>query len=314
LDLGNHRQPQETPVLKTASTILGLRGIVVCATVAVALPGTLSAQIRASEAGAVSQTLDGTTIAIEYSRPTARGRDLFGGIVPWNVVWTPGANWATTFEADRDVRLNGVEVPAGKYSVWMIPRPDQWTLTLNPSPEIFHFVKPDSTADQIHIAVTPEEGEHVEMLTWSFPAVSGDAAVVAMSWGTISVPVQVLVEPTRPLAIDPDERQIYLGTYDLEILPGIGWPTEARLTVSERDGKLVARLPFPLHPGDELEFDLVPAGTLRFNPGLYRGGELFNIEMGVAFEFEAPEDEAIAIVMRGIEGTPFATGTRSGSR
>ena len=84
--------------------------------------------------------------------------------------------------------------------------------------------------------------------------------------------------------------------------------------MSERDGKLVASLPFPLHPGDELEFDLVPAGTLRFNPGLYRGGELFNIEMGVAFEFEAPEDEAIAIVMRGIEGTPFATGTRSGSR
>lgn len=301
-------------MLKIESIIPSLRGIVICSAAALALPTALSGQIRASEAGAVSQTLDGTTITIEYSRPTARGRDLFGGIVPWNVVWTPGANWATTFEADKDIRLNGVEVPRGRYSVWMIPRPEEWTLTLDPNPEIFHFVKPDSTAEQIHIAVTPEQREHLEMLTWSFPAVSGDAAVVAMAWGTTSVPVQILVEPTRPMAIDPEERQIYLGTYDLEILPGIGWPTEARLTVSERDGKLVAHLPFPLHPGDELEFDLVPAGTLRFNPGLYRGGELFNIEMGVAFEFDAPEDEAVAIVMRGIEGTPFATGTRTGTR
>jgi hypothetical protein len=294
----------KTRPLMTALAVAGL---------VTALPSGASGQIRASELGTVSQTLDGTTITLEYSRPTARGRDLFGGVVPWGIVWTPGANWATTFEADRDVRLNGVDVPAGKYSVWMIPRPDQWTLTLNPDVEIFHFVKPDSTADQIHISVTPQEASHVEMLTWSFPAVSGDGAVLAMRWGTTSTPVNVLVEPTRPMTIDPDERAIYVGNYDVEIVPGIGWPTEARLTVSERDGKLVAQLPFPLHPGDELEFDLVPSGSARFNPGLYRDGKLFNIEMGVAFEFDAPDMEAEGVVMRGIEGTAFGQGTRAES-
>ena len=289
---------------------------ILCATaiLCLAIPGTASSQIRASELGVVAQTLDGTTITVEYSRPTARGRELFGAIVPWGIVWTPGANWATTFETNKDLRLGGVDVPAGRYSVWMIPRADQWTLTLNPNAEIFHFVKPDSASDQIHIAVEPQEAPHIEMLTWSFPAVSGDGAVLTLHWGTTSVPVQVLVEPTRPMAVDPDERAVYMGSYDVEILPGIGWPTEATLTVSEKDGKLVAHLPFSLHPGDEFDFDLVPAGTLRFNPGLYRDGRLFNIEMGLSFEFEAPDGPATGVVMRGIEGTACGKGERSGSK
>lgn len=283
------------------------------AALGLALPNPAASQIRGSERGSVSQTLDGTTLTVDYARPVARGRDLFGGIVPWNVVWTPGANWATTLETNRDVRLNGVDVPAGKYSVWMIPRPEEWTLTLNPNAEIFHFVKPDSGADQIHVAVRPEESHHAEMLTWSFPQVRGDAAVLAMSWGTTTVPVQVLVQPTRPVEIAAEERQVFLGAYDLAVLPIPGWEPEATLTVTERNGRLRGHLPFPIHPGDELEFDLVPAGLNRFSAGLYRDGKLFNVEMGVTFEFEVIGEHASAIVMRGIEGTAFAEGKRAGS-
>ena len=54
------------------------------------LPSLLSAQVRASEHGVVSQTVNGTTITIDYSRPVARGRDsLFGRVVHWGEVWTP---------------------------------------------------------------------------------------------------------------------------------------------------------------------------------------------------------------------------------
>jgi hypothetical protein len=250
---------------------------------------------------------------VEYSRPVARGRSLFGEVVPWNIVWTPGANWATTLEADKDVRLNGVRVPAGKYSVWMIPRPGRWTLTLNPDAEIFHFVKPDSAADQIHIAVDPEQAHHVEMLTWSFPMVRGDAAVLAMQWGTTSVPVQVLAQPSRPVDIAAEERALFVGAYQMEVLPLPGWDAKAQLTVTEHDGRLRGRLPFPIHPGDELEFDLVPAGINRFSAGLHRGGELFNIEMGVTFEFDVTAERADAVVMRGIEGTAFGKGARAKS-
>ncbi len=74
------------------------------------------AQIRASERGTVTQTVDGTTIKIDYSRPQARGRDdLYGGEIHWGEVWTPGANWATTIGVDHDVTINGHELPTGVY-------------------------------------------------------------------------------------------------------------------------------------------------------------------------------------------------------
>jgi hypothetical protein len=61
-----------------------------------------------SEHAVVAQTVAGTTITVEYYRPQARGRDsLLGKVVKWGGRWTPGANWATTIEVDRDVRLNG---------------------------------------------------------------------------------------------------------------------------------------------------------------------------------------------------------------
>jgi hypothetical protein len=77
-----------------------------------ALPSAAAAQIRASEIGTMSQIIDGTKITVEYSRPRARGRDpLFGGrVVRWNEVWTPGANWATTFETTKNITLNGTTV------------------------------------------------------------------------------------------------------------------------------------------------------------------------------------------------------------
>ena len=271
-----------------------------------------AAQIRGSEAGAVGQTLDGTTISMAYSRPSARGRELFGALVPWDVVWTPGANWATTLQTNRAVRLNGIDVPSGKYSVWMIPHEGPtWTLTLNPEPKLFHFQKPDSADGQIHIAVQPEATTHTEMLTWSFPTVSGDAAVLQMRWGTTAVPVDVLVEPSRPATLAEEDRTPYLGTYDLRIIDGVGYPTDAWLEVTEGpDGTLRGRMPFPIHPGDELEFDLVPAGMHRFNPGMYHGDRLFNIEVGVSFEFDV-DGRASDVTFRGIEGTAFGRGRRA---
>ncbi|MGH7573863.1 MAG: DUF2911 domain-containing protein [Longimicrobiales bacterium] len=271
--------------------------------------GSAAAQIRGSEHAVVAQTIDGTTVTIEYSRPVARGRTLFGDLVPYDVVWTPGANWATTLDVDKDIRLNGTDVPAGKYSMWMVPRQGgQWRLSLDPNPEIFHFQKPDSSAEQIHIAAAPQDGPHAETLTWSFPAVTGDAAKLQFQWGEVAVPVDVVVQPTKPVMLAADERAIYVGTYDMQMLEGIGWPTTGQLEIFEEGEMLRGKLPFPIHPGDELVFDLVPAGRHRFSPALYRGGKLFNIEQGGTFEFDVSGERATAIRFRGIEGTVFGQG------
>jgi hypothetical protein len=268
------------------------------------------AQIRGSELGVVAQVIDGTRITLEYSRPSVRGRPLFGEMVAWGQPWT-GANWATTIEVDKPIRLNGRDVPAGKYSVWLVPRPDTWTVFLDPNHKLFHFQKPDSTAEQIHLTAKPVEGAHAEMLTWTFPAVTGDAATLQFQWGKTAVPLQVVVQPTKPVVLAKDVRATYVGSYDLKMMEGMGWPSSGRLEIFEHNGMLRGRLPFPIHPGDEMEFDLLPAGQDRLSVGLYRDGKLFNVEMGATLEFAITDERATAVRMRGIEGTVFIEGKRA---
>ena len=73
----------------------------------------------------------GVTLAVRYSRPSMRGRVVFGNVVPWNQVWRTGANEATVLETSADLTVAGTAVPAGKYSLWTIPSPTGWKLIVN---------------------------------------------------------------------------------------------------------------------------------------------------------------------------------------
>src|SRR5271170_6681247 len=74
---------------------------------------------------------DGKTINIAYSSPRAKGRKIFGGLVPYGQVWRTGANEATTFVIDADVNVGGKDVPAGSYTIFALPNPDKWSLIIS---------------------------------------------------------------------------------------------------------------------------------------------------------------------------------------
>ena len=73
----------------------------------------------------------GKGITVDYSSPRAKGRKIFGGLVPYGEVWRAGANEATTFVPTADVMVGGTHVPAGSYTVFAIPNKDKWTLIIN---------------------------------------------------------------------------------------------------------------------------------------------------------------------------------------
>jgi len=70
-------------------------------------------------------------IEVFYNRPSKKGREIFGGLVPFDKVWRTGANEATTFETNKDLTLEGHLLKAGKYSIWTIPRENTWTVIFN---------------------------------------------------------------------------------------------------------------------------------------------------------------------------------------
>jgi len=79
-------------------------------------------------------TLDlgnGKSITIDYSSPRAKGRKIYGGLVPFGKVWRTGANESTTFVTTADVTVGGTKVPAGSYTLFTIPDKDKWTLVIS---------------------------------------------------------------------------------------------------------------------------------------------------------------------------------------
>lgn len=79
----------------------------------------------------VKASAGGANIAIVYSRPSRRGRTIFGGVVPFDAVWRTGANAATMFTTDADLAMNGTTIPKGSYTLWTLPTRSGATLILN---------------------------------------------------------------------------------------------------------------------------------------------------------------------------------------
>ena len=261
---------------------------------------TALAQIRASEIGTMSQIIDGTKITMEYSRPRARGRDpIFGRVVQWNEVWTPGANWATTFETNKNITLNGVPVPKGKYSVWMVVRQDgNWTTVLEPKVHIYHMDPPDSTGQQVRIATRVTQAPFVEVLTWSMPALSATGGTLAMQWGTTLVPIAVAVEPSLRMTMSRSDAAPYLGSYTYSEHAGPDRGKNKTLTVSYEDSTLKGQWT----PNDEYfnKFALIRIAPAWFAPGVYDDhGQIYEVyKPEISFEFKVVSGKAMSLEVR----------------
>jgi hypothetical protein len=150
-------------------------------------------KIRPSQRGSVVQRIADTTVTIEYGRPVARGRELFGTLVPWGKVWCPGADEATTIELTAPVQIQGKELAAGKYSLWVEPQSDRWTLIVNRQAAVWHTKYP-AGEDVLRVESTPRTGSHMETLAFYFPVVDGRKAELVLHWGTTVVPVALEVQ------------------------------------------------------------------------------------------------------------------------
>ena len=156
----------------------------------------LAAQAPASQHATVTQILGTTQVMIVYNRPNARGRTLFGsgGVVPWGRVWCPGADTATTIALSRDMVVGGQPLAAGKYSIWAIPGPDEWTLIFSRAADVFHIPYPGEARDALRLKVKPQAGPFLESLAFYFPAASADRALLNLHWGETIVQVSLTVK------------------------------------------------------------------------------------------------------------------------
>lgn len=161
----------------------------------VGLAASGGAQARpASQHATVSQAVGGTLVQIDYNRPVARDRVLFGGIVPWGKPWNPGADSATRIRVSTDVGINGKLLAAGEYSLWAIPDSLVWTVVFSKAAHVYHTPYP-AGQDVLRIFVRPRQGTHMETLGLYFPLVEGSTAVLHLHWGGTVVPLTIQGQP-----------------------------------------------------------------------------------------------------------------------
>ena len=157
--------------------------------------GTASAQaIPRSQLGSVSQLVAGTRVEVTYRRPVARGRELFGALVPFGRIWTPSADTVAKVTLSGPAQVNGQNLAAGSYGLWSIPGEREWTLVFSSVPNSFHLRYPEGQ-DVLRVQAPVERGEHVETLQFSFPMVDADSALLQLRWGTTVVPMRIRALP-----------------------------------------------------------------------------------------------------------------------
>jgi hypothetical protein len=162
------------------SRIIATSAALLCAALIVAEAGQRN---RISPHENVSGTVDGATITITYGRPSMRSRPIFGALVPYDRVWCPGADEATTLDSNRPLQIGTLRVPPGPHTIWMFPTADAWTLVVSKEPSGFH-TRDNERADLGRVPLSKRSlDQPVEQLTFAIdPKAGGSGGTISMRW------------------------------------------------------------------------------------------------------------------------------------
>ena len=151
---------------------------------------------RPSLGAKVSQTVGLTEISLDYSSPAARGRAVFGNVVPFGQVWRTGANSATKITFSKDVQIGGKSVAAGSYALFTLPGKDSWTVIVNRDFNQFGAFSYKEGEDVVRVEVKPETIAPRERMTFVFSETSDDATRLDLEWERtrVSLPIRVGTE------------------------------------------------------------------------------------------------------------------------
>jgi len=150
---------------------------------------------EASPAAQTGQTIGVTDVTIRYHRPAVNKRKIWDGLVPYGVVWRAGANENTTISFSTPVKVEGKDVPAGTYGLYMVPDASAWTLILSRFTGDWGAYNYDASEDLLRVPVKPRTAaESQERLDYAFEDLAADSATLALHWEKLVVPVRIQVD------------------------------------------------------------------------------------------------------------------------
>jgi len=140
-----------------------------------------------SPKGIITQTVGNTNLKIEYERPSARNRKIFGELVPWNKVWRTGAGYCTKISFDKKVKIGNQSIGSGTYSLFTIPNKEEWIVILNSDTSIYGSYDYNPDKDVARFVVYPKlSNRYYETLTIDVDLVPNNA-MIYIAWENVSI-------------------------------------------------------------------------------------------------------------------------------
>jgi hypothetical protein len=149
---------------------------------------------RPSQHAVVTQRIGITDITVNYHRPLANGRQVWGKLVPYGQVWRAGANENTTVTFTDPVTIEGQPLDKGTYGLHMIPSENQWTVIFSKMSTAWGSFTYKQDEDALRVTVKPQTAELHDALTYDFDDVKPDSTVITLRWEKVAVPFKVAVK------------------------------------------------------------------------------------------------------------------------
>jgi hypothetical protein len=163
-----------------------------------------------SPKGTVTQRVGLTDVTITYSRPSVKGRTIFGTVVPYGKRWRTGANATTSIKFSDDVTIEGKKVPAGEYGLYTVPNAAEWTVVLNKS--LKQGADVDGFKDDQDVArftIKPYKlANKVETFTISFADLTPATASVDMLWDLTGAKFKIIADVDSKVMAQIDEKVV----------------------------------------------------------------------------------------------------------
>jgi tetratricopeptide (TPR) repeat protein len=155
----------------------------------------ISAQIKSpqpSPTATINQKVGVSNISVEYSRPGAKEREIFGGLVSYGEMWRTGANKATKITFNENCVFGGAKVKKGSYSLFTIPGEKDWTILLNKNTELWGVGEYDEEKQVCSIvAKAIKTKDFTESFTIDFGTFQSFTAIMSLKWANTKIDIKI---------------------------------------------------------------------------------------------------------------------------
>ncbi len=169
---------------------------------------------KVSQRASITQRIGITDITVVYHSPLAKGREVFGGIVPYDFVvdgieypWRAGSNENTTIEFTHDVMIEGQPLPKGKYGLHIFVKKNEWIYIFSKNAKSWGSFSYKKEEDALRVTAIPKKASYQEWLSYDFVSRGPESAILELHWTDIKCGIQISVDVTANVLMDLKNKE-----------------------------------------------------------------------------------------------------------